>query len=337
MLISINLVLVDSSDEFIRNVLQDIKGQSYTNYEFNILYNGLNQKLVEKLHYYKFGNTNIYQNKKVPTGFCENHNYLIRKSKGEVLLILNPDLRLNEDFIINAINYFQNNSNAGFIAPKLYQMSNDSNYSETQIIDSSGMRLNIFQRHLDINSNQLDPSNDIVAYVWGATGAAFFVRKNAIQSIILSNGNYFDERFYMGREDADLSYRLRLMGWHCLYVPDSVGYHKRTTLPNNRRSQSKLYNYHQVKNRFILRFNNISVVVLILLFIPFILRDISIFIYCVLFERHSLKAFLWVIKNYKSLFRIRKEIQNNRVIGFRKELSWYFIKYRTYKEAMFTS
>ena len=44
-----------------------------------------------------------------------------------------------------------------------------------------------------------------------------------------SSDEYLDENFYTHKEDHDISWRLRLAGWECWYVPRAVAYHARTT------------------------------------------------------------------------------------------------------------
>ena len=45
---------------------------------------------------------------------------------------------------------------------------------------------------------------------------------------------YFDSDFFLYREDAELAWRLRNLGWKCLYVPQAVAYHRRHNLPERR-------------------------------------------------------------------------------------------------------
>lgn len=51
-------------------------------------------------------------------------------------------------------------------------------------------------------------------------GAAFATRKNVIEKIGL-----FDPKFFMYYEEVDWSWRLRLAGYKCIYVPDAIAYH----------------------------------------------------------------------------------------------------------------
>jgi GT2 family glycosyltransferase len=50
--------------------------------------------------------------------------------------------------------------------------------------------------------------------VFGACGAAFMIRREVFEAL-----SGFDEDFFLVFEDVDLSYRVRLAGHRCLYVP----------------------------------------------------------------------------------------------------------------------
>jgi N-acetylglucosaminyl-diphospho-decaprenol L-rhamnosyltransferase len=61
----------------------------------------------------------------------------------------------------------------------------------------------------------LSPAN-----VFGACGAAFMIRRELYEQI-----GGFDAEFFMTCEDVDLSYRARLRGHRCAYVPEAVVEH----------------------------------------------------------------------------------------------------------------
>jgi GT2 family glycosyltransferase len=54
------------------------------------------------------------------------------------------------------------------------------------------------------------------------------LRRRALEEIGI-DGEYLDENFFAHKEDHDISWRLRLAGWECWYVPAAVAYHGRTT------------------------------------------------------------------------------------------------------------
>src|SRR5207244_1165265 len=91
----------------------------------------------------------------------------------------------------------------------------------------------------------------------GASGAAALYRPVARRTVAI-DGQYFDEDFFAYREDADLAWRCRLLGWNSIYVPAAVAQHRRRVTPERRRELPKEINYHSVKNRFLLRLNNMT-------------------------------------------------------------------------------
>ncbi len=56
--------------------------------------------------------------------------------------------------------------------------------------------------------------------VFGACGAACMFRKDVFMDL-----GGFDEDFFMIYEDVDLSYRARLRGYRCTYVPNAIVHH----------------------------------------------------------------------------------------------------------------
>ena len=261
-------------------------------------------------------------------GFCENHNYLIKKSNGKILLVLNPDMRLESDFLSRAIEGFDN-YDVAMVAPCLFRIY-DITEKQNSVIDSAGMHMRCDFRHLDILSNRKANRNDSKKnrYVFGSTGAALFIKREILNKIKLSNENYFDEDFFMGREDADLSLRIQSIGQKCLFIPGCIGYHIRTTVPENRKDQSRLYNYHQLKNRYLLMINNISLPIFIIILLPICIREVIILVFVLLCERTSINSYSWIYSNLGNLFKKRKYIRSNRTQNLKDELFWYFNKYK---------
>ena len=78
------------------------------------------------------------------------------------------------------------------------------------------------QRHLDRGADQADVGQyERIEEVFGASGAAALYRRAMLEDVRVL-GEYFDEDFFAYREDADLAWRARLLGWSCLYVPTAL-------------------------------------------------------------------------------------------------------------------
>jgi GT2 family glycosyltransferase len=119
----------------------------------------------------------------------------------------------------------------------------------TGTLDSTGIYFTSAGRHFDRGSGEPAVGRYLAEEeVFGASGAAGFYRRSALEGGRISTG-YFDSDFFLYREDADLAWRLRALGWRCLYVPAAVAWHRRRNLPERRRRMTELANLHSVKNR----------------------------------------------------------------------------------------
>jgi len=184
------------------------------------------------------------------------------------------------------------------------------------VVDSTGIYFTPNLRHLDRGS--LHPDNgDYRQYefVFGATAAAALYRRDMIEDISI-DGEFFDNDFFVYREDADVAWRAQLMGWRCLYVPYACGYHVRKVLPGNRRALPSEINMHSVKNRFLLRVKNITWNVYRENWLSITMRDLLVIGCCLIREQSSLKAFWFLAQNWKRVVAKRRTIMlRQRVTG----------------------
>ena len=64
--------------------------------------------------------------------------------------------------------------------------------------------------------------------VFGVSGAMPCFRTAVITGLPGNDGALFDSRFFSYKEDVDLAWRLRAMGWKAYTLLDAVAYHDRT-------------------------------------------------------------------------------------------------------------
>ncbi|MBP1625340.1 MAG: glycosyl transferase, family 2, partial [Acidobacteria bacterium] len=195
-------------------------------------------------------------------GFCTAQNRLISPAASEYVLILNPDVILDSNFLKIMVREMDGDPRAGSASGRLWRWQTESadlehflahHQSRPKILDSAGIFLTPNQRHLDRGSGETDGGQYARReYVFGASGAAAFCRRAMLQDIA-DGPRYFDENFFAYREDADLAWRAQWLGWRCLYVPEATGYHARRVLPERRSSLPDAINMHSFKNRFLLR------------------------------------------------------------------------------------
>jgi GT2 family glycosyltransferase len=244
-------------------------------------------------------------------GFAAAMNLGIAESRGRYVLALNPDCRLEPDFAKTLAAKLDGRPDAGSASGRLLRAAGPD-LAPCALLDSAGIYRTSTGRHFDRGAGEAADGLYLAEEeVFGASGAAGFYRREALENARISTG-IFDSDFFLYREDADLSWRLRNLGWKCLYVPSAVAYHRRRNLPERRRRMSPLVNFHSVKNRFLLRINNQSVSDFARTFVPTLARDAVVVGACLMIERSSLPAFFWLWKNRRRLWAKRREIQGKR-------------------------
>jgi len=241
-------------------------------------------------------------------GFAAAMNAGIDATSGRYVLAVNPDCRLEPDFAATLARRLDERPDAGSASGRIYR-AEGRDLVPTSRLDSAGIVFTRSGRHFDRGSDEEGRGQFLVEEeIPGASGAAAFYRREALESAKISTG-YLDSDFFLYREDADLAWRLRNLGWKCLYVPGAVAYHRRRNLPRRRRQMSAAANLHSVKNRFLLRINNQSPGEFFRTLVPTLARDLVVLGACLTVERSSLPAFSWLWKNRKRLWAKRREIQ----------------------------
>ena len=243
-------------------------------------------------------------------GFAAAMNAGIAASSGRYVLALNPDCRLEPDFasILARRLDAADAARVGSATGRVMRAQGEA-LEPTGILDSTGIYFTASGRHFDRGSGEPAEGRYLAEEeVFGASGAAGLYRRSALEDARVSTG-YFDSDFFLYREDADLAWRLRALGWRCLYVPTAIAWHRRRNLPERRRRMTELANRHSVKNRFLLRINNQSARECARTLVPTLARDLVVLGACLTIERPSLPAFSWLWRNRRRLWAKRREIQ----------------------------
>lgn len=256
------------------------------------------------------------------SGFAAAVNSGIAMTRSPFVLLVNPDCRLEPRYASILVEAMQAaGPRCGSATGKLLRGSGDR-IDPTPVIDSLGIRMTRSGRHLDIDAGATDAPGGSTRECFGVSGAAALYRREMLNDVAI-DGRPFDEDFFTWREDADIAWRARLMGWSAISVPSARGFHLRTVTPERRRSLPSIVNYHGVKNRFLLRINNEGWL-LALRNLPFeITRDLIVVAACLLIERSSLPAFSWLWRHRKRLYRKRQTIQRRRRVPDRELTKWF--------------
>ncbi len=171
----------------------------------------------------KFPEVIVIANKNNP-GFSIANNQGINISKGEYVLLLNPDTIVEEDTFYKCIEFMDAHPNAGALGVKMIDGSGNFlpeskrgfpspfvAFCKTFGLSSLFPKSKTFnQYHLGFLDKDETHEVDVLA------GAFMFMRKRVLDKVGL-----LDEAFFMYGEDIDLSYRIVLGGYKNYYLANT--------------------------------------------------------------------------------------------------------------------
>lgn len=146
-------------------------------------------------------------------GFASAVNRAVDLASNQDIILLNNDIRLDKNFIKNALKNLSSNSKT-FFAPLVL------NY-DGELIDSMGDNVGKDFKPVKLNSMKKPEDVDLKGCsVSGFSMSASYFKKNDF----INNG-YLDERFFMYFEDVDFSIRLKRKGYNVMFTPETIAYH----------------------------------------------------------------------------------------------------------------
>ncbi len=315
------LITTYNSGRFLKTCLESLGRQVYKPLEVIVVDNASSDGTRDLLANAGDGISVIYNDTNI--GFAAAQNQAVRLSKGTWLLSLNPDVVLSPDFVAKAVASGNLHPKIGVVCGKLLRWVPDQNPEFTRVIDSTGIYFLPNLRHLDRGAGEPDYGQfEQMEYVFGATGAAALYRRSMVDDVSV-NGEFFDEQFFAYREDADLAWRAQLMGWHCLYTPQAVGWHVRRVIPERRSELPTEINWHSIKNRFLMRAKNISISLYARNFLQVTVRDIQVIAYCLFVDRRLASALTAVWKSRSELRKKRHVVQSRRSVSDHELSAWF--------------
>jgi GT2 family glycosyltransferase len=318
--VSVTIVTYNSG-RFIKRCLESVLAQKCLHREIIVIDNASTDGTVDILEQFEDRCKIVYNDENI--GFAAAQNQAILMSGGEWVMTLNPDVLLLPNFIQALVDAGQENPRIGTVCGKLLAILANFDLPDRPLVDSTGIYFTPMLRHLDRGSQEVDNGHYLNhEYVFGATAAAALYRRQMIEDISIDN-EFFDADFFVYREDADVAWRAQLFGWRCIYTPHARGYHVRNVLPGNRRALPPVINMHSVKNRFLLRMKNMTPDLYRRNWFSITVRDVIVVSCCLLYEHSSLKAFLYLAKNWRRVLDKRRKIMDRRRASDEYIASWF--------------
>ena len=254
-------------------------------------------------------------------GFCRGNNIGLQHARGDFIALLNNDTLVDMHWLEELYRAMTKHSHVGICASCIV------NYYSRDVLDTAGDGFDLCGVGYKIGEGMPVTEFQKERYVFGACAGAVLYRRSMIDEI-----GFFDERFFALGEDLDLSFRARLAGYKCLYVPDAIVYHKigRTVGQN-----SDFLLYHSRRNVEYTFFKNMPFPLIIATLPLHIIYNLLTFSQAFLDKRINvyLKAKKDFIKNFKETYRLRKEIQEKRKISLKElffSLSKHYLCYKVF-------
>jgi GT2 family glycosyltransferase len=176
--------------------------------------------------------------------------------------VMNADVALAPDHVELLAARLDADAAIGAAQGKLLQVTPDAFLKgelTSDRVDSAGHLARRTRMMYDIGQGEPDgPRFGEERSVFSACGAALFLRRAMLEDLA-PDGEYFDEAFFAYKEDIDLCWRARLLGWDVRYVPAAVGYHVRgwagTAAPDPRTLPVSVRR-HSWKNHYLMMVKN---------------------------------------------------------------------------------
>jgi GT2 family glycosyltransferase len=222
------IIVTWNSEEFIRNCLDSIfLSQANFSSEVIVVDNNSSDetaKIVEQL----YPQVNLIQNKE-NLGYAKGNNQGIEQSRGEYILLLNPDTQLLEDSLSLMYRFMEENPSIGALGPKLLNPDRTVQPScrefptfSTLIWEFSGIsrlfpKSRVFGRWR-MGYFDFDKQREVDQPM----ASCLMLRRAALEDV-----GIFDESFAMFFNDVDLCYRIKKRGWKIFFYPEAkVIHHK---------------------------------------------------------------------------------------------------------------
>jgi GT2 family glycosyltransferase len=243
----------------------------------------------------------------------------IERASGDLVMLCNADLFPSATYLPSLQRFFRNHARAGAASGKLIRYDLERG-AATDVVDSAGLILTRQRRLKARGEGEVDAGQfDTELEVFGLDGAAMVLRRAALDDIMV-DGEYLDENFVAHKEDHDLSWRVRLAGWECWYVPEAVAYHARTTrglgstaylkavgeFHRQQAEKSDSVRRHAMKNQWLLLLKNEDLYNFVR-DAPFIIaRELTVLGHSLVFSPRSLKAIPMTIRILPETLRKRR-------------------------------
>lgn len=238
-------------------------------------------------------------------GFSRGCNLGAQAATGRYLAFLNPDTVVVPGWLDALLEALVADPQVGLVTPKILLLK------DKEIINTCGNDIHYtgltLCRGVGQQRNALSSQNEVDA----VSGAAFVILRELFTRL-----GGFDHTFFMYMEDTDLSWRARLAGYRCWYVPEAVVYHDYTLRFGPQKT------FYQERNRYLKLLKSLNWRTLLALLPALLLAEIITWGFVLVRERRNLanklRAYLWIATHWPQIRRSRQQVQALKQISDRE-------------------
>lgn len=295
------IILNWDGKNFLDDCLGAMRRQTFRDFETILVDNGSSDGSVEHIreHFPEVKLLALPEN----IGFTGGNIAGYAQAGGNLIVLLNNDTEAHPKWLEEIHRASQASPEAGSFASKMMY------FDERGRVENCGFDMGIAGATIDLGRDELDaPEWTQPRNVFGGCGGAVAYRRRMLEEI-----GFLDHDFFMTYEDADLSFRARLRGYECVYVPGAIVYHRyRAT---NRKTPSRQVFYSQRNIEFVY-LKNMPLGLILRSAPQRLLYELGAALY---FSKQGtgwafLRAKLNVLKCLPTILRKRREIQKRRTI-----------------------
>lgn len=330
----VSIIMVTwNSQHYIYNALESISSQTFKDFSVLIIDNHSIDGTLELIKK-DFPQCYVIKNSK-NAGYGKGNNQGMKLSRSEYVLIMNPDIILDKNFLSNIIIFADNHKQGGSFCGKIFKQQNKNidSLEKNNIIDAAGFVMKKNRNAINRGEGKEDSAefqNNIK--VFGAPGCLALYRKAALLDTESMN-EFFDEDFFAYKEDVDLAWRLNIYGWESWYVPEAIAFHKRSfpaTGNRNifkniiaRKKIPKKLRYLSLRNQYLMILKNDAIINIFAHGFHISLRALYYFLLMICAEPFLLKIFIDIPKLFLTYMRKRKIIMAHTKIPIREMRKWF--------------